>query len=251
MTEENKQPRNANIVQEHHGEIAEPTTKNISGFGNLGLTKRNEDFMFQLNKHLDAAGMVGGDKRAALEEVVEELKAGQKTGQTAKQLFGTASAKAASIAQPKSQGLSGNNKGYWPNAIDTTLMLFAMFSLVFGISMMTTKGPSTATYGIVGLILTAVSGGMVFAYIQGIITPANPADKKPLWFRIVVTLVAILVWMAFYGASFSLIPKALNPGLPGLVYVILAVVAFVGFIFERRITGISGGMFGGPANNRR
>lgn len=251
MTEENKQPRNANIVQEHHGDIAAATTKNISGFANLGLTKRNEDFMFQLNKHLDAAGMAGGDKRAALEEVVAELVAGQKTGKTAKQLYGTASAKAATIAQPKSQGLSGNNKGYWPNAIDTALMLLAMFSLVFGISMLTSKGASTASYGIVGLLLTAISGGLVFAFVQGIITPADTAAKKPLWYRIVVTIVAVLVWMAFYGASFTLIPKALNPGLPGFVYIILAALAFVGFILERRITGISGGMFGGPANNRR
>ncbi|QBO36408.1 DUF1129 domain-containing protein [Periweissella cryptocerci] len=247
--EENKQPRNANVVQEHHGDVSETTGKNISGFGNLGLTKRNEDFMFQLNKHLDASGMVGGDKRVALEEVVEELKAGQKAGKTAKQLYGTASEKAASINQPKRQGLSGNNKGFWPNAIDTALMFFAMFSLVFGISMMTAKGNTGATYGIVGLLLTAISGGLIFAYIQGILAPANPDNRKPIWFRIVITILAVLIWMAFYGVSFTVIPKALNPGLPGFVYIILAVIAFVGFILERRVTGISGGMFGGPSNN--
>jgi uncharacterized membrane-anchored protein len=253
MTEENTQPQETSyVVADQQDEIVESTSsaKNASGFANLGLTKRNEDFMFQLNKHLDAAGMAGGDKRIALEEVVEELKAGQKTGQTAKQLFGTASAKAATIASPKRRGASNtNDAGYWANALDTALMFFAMFSAVFGIFLLTSKeavkaGASTP-YGILSLILTAATGGLVFASIQSLLSPRSEEDKKPLWYRIVGTLLAVIVWMALY-MLFAFIPSVINPILPAIAYLVLAVAGFAGFIYERRITGISGGMFGGP-----
>ena len=232
---------NENIVQPHHGSV----NYSDSTFENLGLTNKNQDFMFQLNKHI-GNNLATDTKKAALDEVVSQLKAAQGKGQTAKQLFGTPSEKAQQMLHPEKRATNSTvQAGYWANVLDTALMFFAMFSAVFGFFLLTANGKiqtQGTPYGILSLLLTATTGGLIFAYIQQLLVPINPKDKKPLWFRLVFTLGAIAVWMFVYIAV-TAIPSAINPILPGYVYLALAVVAFVGFIFERRITGITGGVF--------
>lgn len=49
-------------------------------FENAGLTRKNEDFMYQLNKQLDAQGATAEAKTALLEETMTALLEGQRRG---------------------------------------------------------------------------------------------------------------------------------------------------------------------------
>lgn len=215
------------------------------------LTKRNEDFIFQLKKHLTDK-MDAQQLDTEIATITEALLAGQLTGATAKQLYGTPSEAAANLLNPKARQAAmpnGNNAGYWANALDTALLFLAMFGAVFGFFMLFNHADVKTTgapYGIVSLIITAVVGGLIFAYIQDLLVPRAGKVKKPFWYRLIAMLLAIVLWMLIYmGVAF--IPRAVNPILPGFAYIVIAVIAFAAFIYERRVTGITGGFFGGPS----
>lgn len=213
------------------------------------LTKRNEDFMFQLKKHL--IGKIEANQlEPQLQTIKEALLAGQLTGQTAKQLYGTPSQAAEKLIDPKQQTkqVPASEAGFWPTAIDNGLLFLSMFALLFGFFMLFNKTKvdmAAAPYGVISLILTAVSGGLIFAYIQSLLIPNANKPKKPLWYRLIAIVLAVLLWMVIY-MGVALIPRPINPILPGFVYIIIAVIGFAGRIYERRITGITGGFFESP-----
>ncbi len=75
-----EEPRNAGAQQRHpHSEHQQSTE----------LTKRNADFMHRLRKELQASKLSDEQRQAALIDTETQLLEGQKTGTTAKQLFGT------------------------------------------------------------------------------------------------------------------------------------------------------------------
>ena len=87
MSEE--QPRNAQAGQRQKQLEKERRQANGNAFSNYDLTRKNEDFMYQLNKQLDRLGVPSDKKDAMLKETIDKLLAGQKKGQTARALFGT------------------------------------------------------------------------------------------------------------------------------------------------------------------
>ena len=70
-------------------------------FTQYNLTRKNEEFMFQLNKQLDAQGADPAKKPAMLEETIKALQEGQKSGQTARGLFGTPTQRAHALLHPE------------------------------------------------------------------------------------------------------------------------------------------------------
>lgn len=237
MAEENS----TETVDQTQTETSSTTTVKVQT-----LTKRNEDFMFQLKKHLDGK-IEATQLEAELATIKEALLDGQLTGATAKQLYGTPSEAAAALVNPKKQKANAavNDAGFWPTALDNGLLFLSMFALLFGFFMFFNKAKvdlTAAPYGIISLILTAVSGGLIFAYIQGLIVPNSNKPKKPFWHRLIAIILAVLLWMIVY-MGVALIPRSINPILPGFVYIIIAVVGFGARIYERRVTGITGGFF--------
>jgi Uncharacterized membrane-bound protein conserved in bacteria len=59
-----------------------------AAFDNLGLTKRNAEYMYRFNKALENTKLSPDKKAAAVQDMVNELVAGQKSGKTAKNLYG-------------------------------------------------------------------------------------------------------------------------------------------------------------------
>ena len=76
-----QQPRNAAAGQRQKEYAKDQRQETARAFGKQGLTRKNEEFMFQLNKQLDAQGADPAKKPAMLEETLKALQEGQKTGQ--------------------------------------------------------------------------------------------------------------------------------------------------------------------------
>lgn len=75
-----QEQRNAAAGQRQRQHLKEDRQKTGMMFENAGLTRKNEDFMYQLNKQLDAQGATAEAKSALLEETMTALLEGQKTG---------------------------------------------------------------------------------------------------------------------------------------------------------------------------
>ncbi len=102
------------------------------------LTKRNEQYIFDLKKSLKAANLSEEELALALYFILPELVAGQKTGKTARQLFGTVSEptevilnKPAEVKEPAG----------WMIWLDNTLLLLGLLTIMLAVMSYFQKEP--------------------------------------------------------------------------------------------------------------
>lgn len=239
------------MVENNTEEQAVPKLKNRDQLAESGLSKRNQDFMWQVQS-LASADQVNTGMVADIEA---QLLAGQKTGQTAKQIYGTPKQalgqEIKEVQQGQNQGANYAANGFWNIAIDNTFVFLMMFSLMFGVMLMfsseqiVSEGAQASSLGITALILTAVSGGGLFAAWTLLMAPAKNGQKTSIWLRILGSLLIFATWFILYMAFGLIIPSVINPILPGWIYLIVAGTSFIGFQWWRRKTGMQGGFLGG------
>ncbi len=101
-------------------------------FDNIGLTKRNADYMFRFNQALQATKLSTEKKAEIVKNTTAELLEGQKTGKTAKNMYGgDVNAHIKEIVEgPKRP--AGAPDPYWPSALHNGLnfLLFSVSCLV-------------------------------------------------------------------------------------------------------------------------
>ena len=229
-----EEPRNAGAQQRHpHSEHQKSTE----------LTKRNADFMHRLRKELQASKLSDEQRQAALIDTETQLLEGQKTGTTAKQLFGTPTDRFKAIVEgPKKAKMEAQSNNIWLRAADNGLIFMALFAAMYALMMLiqpksvqAAPGPA----GILAIILTSAVGGFGIAYIYRLI--GNRKKRPSLWKQAGITVLAVILWIIFYTA-FGALPPVINPMLPLAGYIVLAVAAFAGRWYLRRKFHIVGGL---------
>lgn len=254
-----EQPRNA-AAGEKQRQYKKTEVKSIADqFEQVGLTRKNVDYMIQLNKQLDLQGADADAKATMLEETIEKLKDSQKQGTTARNLLGTPTEYADQLIHPAPSAKQVERSASGLLAIDNTLMFFAIFTIMFGImgvSQPKSLAASNGNAGIVSILIVSIVGGILFGYMTRLLTSTkDPETGKrtgyPVWLRAILIVIAFAIWVAIYGVS-AFIPTAINPVLNGWVYIVLAVVAFVGDMYFRRRYNVVGGFMGGrPASQNQ
>ena len=131
MSEE--QPRNAQAGQRQKQLEKERRQANGNAFSNYDLTRKSEDFMYQLNKQLDRLGVPSDKKDAMLKETIDKLLAGQKKGQTARALFGTPTEYAKELKNPMPTPAETSKQSIKLLAIDNMLIFLSIFTFMFGL----------------------------------------------------------------------------------------------------------------------
>lgn len=253
-----QEQRNAAAGQRQRQHLKEDRQKAGMMFENAGLTRKNEDFMYQLNKQLDAQGASADAKPALLEQTMAALKEGQKKGQTAKALFGTPTKHADELLHPKKPVAEQQRSSTILMSVDNGLMFFAIFTFMFGL--MGLMQPSSlrlaqnGSAGIVAILLVAIAGGAAFGYVNKVLLPTvdenGKKHRRPLWVRIALVIGALVAWMLVYMLV-AFLPNAINPVLNAWAYLVLGVVAFFLDLYFRQRYHITGGFFGTSANRRR
>ncbi len=210
------------------------------------LTKRNEQYIFDLKKSLTAANLSEELQAIALDKILPELVAGQKSGSTARQLFGTVSERTEAILTAPIPKKEASKLLMW---LDNVLMLFALLTIVAGIVPLLFKGAKSASeqQGILTLIIASLSGGYAFYLIYDKIyrfdRPGADQSKRPGTLKSMGMMMGIiLIWMLFFMGS-ALIPKSINIPLDPLVTVILGAVAFGVRHLLKKKYNIEGSMF--------
>ena len=207
------------------------------------LTKRNQQYIFDLKKSLEAANLSEEEKVTALHDILPTLVSEQKGGRTARQLFGTVAERTeAIINKPAEVKVNAKPVLMW---LDNALLLLGLLSIMVAITGLFSRG-TTPAYGISTLILGSAVGGWVFylmyKYIYQYEYPGADRSKKPGMGKTLLILGGTtLIWVIAFSAT-TLLPPVLNPLLDPVIIVIIGGFALALRYYLKKKYGIVGSL---------
>ena len=206
------------------------------------LTKRNEQYMLSLNKALTETNMSEAKKEEVFNDMLHNLVERQKSGETARQLYGTVTECANQLVAKPMVDETGPSEN-WKIALDGGLMIGGLFSLITGLSGLFNNVEGTSSLGLVTTLLNFIVGGLVILWISKNM-PDRKQPKKGAMFRyILVSTVGMLALMFVMTGSMMVIPAAVNIQINAIGNIVVGVVAFVAKYFAKRKLNIRGGLF--------
>ncbi|MEY8446215.1 DUF1129 domain-containing protein [Enterococcus ratti] len=207
------------------------------------LTKRNQQYIFDLKKSLEAANLSEAEKVKALHDILPVLVSEQKGGKTARQLFGTVSERTeAIINKPTEVQVNTKPVLMW---LDNTLLLLGLLSIMIAITGLFSRG-TTPAYGISTLVFGSAVGGWVFylmyKYIYQYEYPGADRSKKPGMGKTLLILGGTtLIWVMAFSAT-TLLPPIMNPLLDPVIIVIIGAASLALRYYMKKKYGIIGSL---------
>lgn len=193
------------------------------------LTKRNEQYIFDLKKSLDAANFTENQKQMALHEMLPTLVKEQKNGVTARQLYGTVSERTdAIIYEPDKAEAQSDSIGLM--ILDNFLLLFGMLAVMSSIMEQFQFGNTkTQSFGLFALLIGSGMGALVFYLMYKFIyqyeRPGADRSQKPkIWKSMLIIGIAIVAW-AFLFSMTMYLPASINPAIDPFLMGLLGVAA--------------------------
>lgn len=213
-----------------------------SQFDNIGLTKRNAEYMFKFNQALGATKLSADKKNEAVQTMVQELLEGQKSGKTARNMWGTVDQKIETTVHPPARP-ADPRRDYWKNAGYNAVLFLTIFFLMYGVLwfLPTKGGQHSPMMGITGILISAAVAGLGIPIVTMMFTP-GVKHRFSIWIRIILVVLFLIVWMGIFTLS-SILPPVLNPVLNPIVYIVLGVLSGVAAFFVKRQFNITGGVF--------
>lgn len=209
------------------------------------LTKRNEQYIFDLRKSLVAANLSEELQAIALSNILPELVEGQKTGKTARQLFGTITERTELILAAPEPSKESTKYQMW---LDNSLMMFAFLSLLAGILPMISKqNAESQQQGILTILIASITGGYAFYLIYQFVykydRPGADQTGRPGTFKGLLIMVGIMmVWILIYIGT-VIIPPTINITFEPVISIALAAIAFGIRYFLKKKFNIQGSFF--------
>lgn len=188
-----------------------------------GLTKRNEDYLFHLDKALIEKNYDPEQKEQVLNEMYQELKEKQKQGIVATKLYGTVTEKAELIINgPKKSEAPTELPKFWILALDNGLIMFIMFCIMYTLLGVFSPQQADVSGGWITLLATSTIAGVGLAFFYRSMLSARKEKGKKRWIKtLLITLELILIWIVAFGII-SFIPVSINRTMEPIVYAILA-----------------------------
>ncbi len=181
------------------------------------LTKRNQQYIFDLKKSLQAANLSEEEMVIALHDILPTLVEEQKSGKTARQLFGTVAERTESILNKPQPQPEAKPLLMW---VDNTLFILGVFGLMVGVMGLFTNGKAQM-YGVFSLLVGSAIGGFVFylfyKFFYQYEQPGADKSKRPkLWKAMLLMVPIFFLWMLLWGVSSLPMFDIINPTLPPL-----------------------------------
>lgn len=219
-------------------------TKNENSVLWSELTKRNEQYMIGLDRALTQANYDEESKHTLYNKMMKELVINQKSGTTARQLYGTVSECAENVLQRQEATVSSERSPDWLIALDGGLLLGAIFALISGTSLLTAGENTQPGMGIISLILNFIAGGLSMLIVSKYQPDVNaPKGKKGYFKYIGVLILSMVFWMLAMTATMVLVPPAINISLPATAYLIIGALSFALRVYLKKKFSITGGVF--------
>lgn len=210
------------------------------------LTKRNQQFLIAVDKNLVAANLTQEIRHAIYHEMVETLIDGQHTGKTARQLYGTPTECAATIM--KQQFPTEDDSAVspdWQIALDGSLILGSIFTLITGISLMNANGESSGlTLGLITLMLNyIIAGGAMLATAKVLPKMDAPKGQRGYFKYFAVSTLSMVVWVTVITLTSLFLPASVNLILPAEAYLVIGGLGIALRFYLKKKWRIKGGLF--------
>lgn len=189
------------------------------------LTKKNQEFIHIATNQLIKDGKSDEEIKALLEEILPVIIENQKTGITARNLYGAPSEWAASHSLPAdTTEVQELNENPWLMWMDTSLLMLALVALLNGTMNLFGSGNQ---YGILTMLVIGfgVGAGMYFMYHFVYREQAKTGQRPNLLKAIAFLAVATLAWLIVFFLA-ALIPSAVNPAPSPILSILLGAAAF-------------------------
>ena len=207
------------------------------------LTKKNEQYMLSLNKTLIEKNMSETKKEDIFNEMLQKLVERQKSGETARQLYGTVTECANQLVDQPEKVQTGPSKN-WKIALDGGLMIGGLFSLITGLSGLFNNVEETASsLGLITTLLNFIVGGLVILWISKNMPDRKQPKKGGMFRYILVSTIGMFSLMVVMTGSMMVIPAAVNVPINAIGNIVIGVLAFVAKYFAKRKLNIRGGLF--------
>ena len=210
------------------------------------LTRKNSDYIFQLEKLLKASGKYAETEIAQLLAPVEEqLLIGQSSGKTAQQLYGPVTQAAQKLVMPAPKPALLHEYSWLTLSGDTILVLMVLLMGMNAVMLMGTKTINEGTMGITSLLLITILGGLAYTFAIYKLTP-NPDQPRRggrASLRVIGLLVGVIaVWLAGF-TLLAMLPRTINPVMPPIFAAAIAVISYFGLRFYRKWQKLPKGFF--------
>lgn len=206
------------------------------------LTKRNEQYMLSLNKALTEKNMSETKKEEIFNDMLHNLVERQKSGETARQLYGTVTECANQLVAKPEQSQTGPSEN-WKIALDGGLMLGGLFSLITGLSSLFNNVEGSSSLGLITTLLNFVIGGVVILLIAKNMPDRKQPKKGGMLRYILVSTLGMLTLMFVMTGSMMVIPATINVPINAIGNIVIGVLAFIAKYFAKRKLNIRGGLF--------
>ncbi|MBD3949067.1 DUF1129 family protein [Tuanshanicoccus lijuaniae] len=210
------------------------------------LTKKNQQYLMAVDKHLESEQIEQSAYQAVFTEIAETLIQGQKTGQTAKQLYGTPTECAAIIKEQHFPTEAKENlepSEPWKIALDGSLLLGSIYAMMTGISLLNARNIQN-TVGLLTLIVNYIVAGFAMLLIaRNLPKPDAPKGERGYLRYFGMSSLAMISWVAAVSLVTAFVPPVINPVLPPMALVVIGLVTIAARFYLKRRLNIRGGVF--------
>lgn len=215
------------------------------------LSNKNADYVFRLQKELEQQGNMSAEQaKEKVDSLLVEIISAQWRGQPANGLYlASPKIKANQIIHPHRKPKTLADFPFWQRGVDNALLWLAIFMGIYGLlGLFNTKHLSSQN-GVLTIASTGILLGLFMAKYDDWIAPMTQGGKRSKihWPRVigisVLLIVGLIVWISLLSLPGI---RVINPVLPGIVYIIIAVAAYgIRYWFRKRYH-IVGSAFGSP-----
>ena len=204
------------------------------------LTNKNEQYVFQLERELKAAGFEEAQIEKELALMLPQIIEHQKSGVTARQLFGTVTERVHAIVDGPAKDPDAKSPD-WQIALDGGLLVGGLFALVTGVMLMLNPDSGSQPMGLLTLIINFIAGAFVMLAISKNAPKFdNPKGQRGYIRYLVVSTVAMVAWLLLVVASQSFIPNAINLVMSYEWYLLIGAAALAAKFYLKKKLNIVG-----------
>ncbi|WP_408868963.1 DUF1129 domain-containing protein [Brochothrix campestris] len=199
------------------------------GFNHEGLTKKNRQYIVDVERHLRTAAVLPADQiKTLVDEMATEVQTAQKQNVTARQHYGKTPQQFAAeqnevITKPKPKEAS-----WWLRGVDGGLLVMGIMLLAVAATAFIGKSNESVTSIPISLILMSfVIGGAGMAGMQYYTLKIRDQGKKGLLKYALYAVVFVIVWMLLAFVFTAILPVNWNIVLQPPMAIILGVLVLV------------------------
>ncbi|MBC1605444.1 DUF1129 family protein [Listeria rocourtiae] len=193
------------------------TVKPEIGEMKANLTKRNLQYIQEVEKHLRDLEQYGEEQQANLiYEMTEKVLENQKQGVTARKLFDVTPTEYVKALTVKAAPV-GETAGKWWIALDGGLLVLGAMMLISGVSAIF----QGQTLGLAVLFVTFLVGGGAMMVLRKYAGAMRQGEKGGTWKYLLIAMIVILVWMTIMTVVQVIVPAKWNIALEPYPTVIL------------------------------